>query len=152
MMVCMKGAGPSSPQRYPELNPVKLDVRNIGFEDDQFEVVLCNHVLEHVREDEQAMREIFRVLKPGGFAVLQVPLALDLSETLEDPSLVEPRDRKSAYGQKDHLGLYGLDYFERLERAGFRVVRDNPLHNNWPPDRGRHCLDEAEEVIIGYKD
>lgn len=144
--------GALHPETRAEFDAVKVDVTEIGFPDGEFDVVICNHVLEHVPEDEKAMREIHRVLKPGGFAVLQVPLALDLESTLEDPSIVDGKARIKAYGQKDHLRLYGLDYFEKLAGAGFRVVRDNPFENRWLPDVAEYCLDEAEDVIVGFKD
>ena len=139
------------PDRLPDIPAEKVDVTGMTYGDGQFDVVICNHVLEHVRDDATAMREIFRVLKPGGFAVLQVPLALDLEETLEDPSIVGEKERKDAYGQKDHLRLYGLDYFEKLKNAGFRVERDNPFENRWLPDLEKHCLDRDEDVCVGFK-
>jgi len=139
------------PDRIPSIPAQKVDVTRMDFGDGEFDVVICNHVLEHVREDTTAIREIFRVLRPGGFAVLQVPLALDLPKTLEDPSIVGERERLNAYGQKDHLRLYGLDYFERLRNAGFRVERDNPFKNEWLPDLERHCLDKDEDVFVGFK-
>jgi SAM-dependent methyltransferase len=144
-------SGALFPERIPGLPAMKVDVTEIDFPEDEFDLVVCNHVLEHVQEDVQAMEEIFRVLRPGGFSVLQVPLALDLPTTLEDPSIVDPRERAAAFGQKDHLRLYGLDYFERLEGAGFRVERDNPFENEWLPDLDRYRLDEAEDVFIGHK-
>ncbi|NNM06468.1 MAG: methyltransferase domain-containing protein [Gemmatimonadetes bacterium] len=140
------------PERFAEFRAVRLDVTDIEFADGEFDVVICNHVLEHVREDETAMKEIYRVLTPGGFAVLQVPLALDLAETLEDPKVVEKRERIHAYGQKDHLRLYGLDYFDRLRNAGFRVSRDNPFKNQWVPDVENFCLDKDEDIFLGSKD
>lgn len=139
------------PDDFADLNAVKVDVRDMGFPDQHFHVVICNHVLEHVREDETAMREIHRILKTGGYAILQVPLAHDLATTREDPSVVGKRERKAIYGQKDHLRLYGLDYFERLEQAGFEVERDNPFDNQWLPNLERHCLDELEDVIVAHK-
>ena len=85
------------------------------------------------------------------FAVLQVPLALDRPNTMEDPSVVSEKDRKRLYGQKDHLRLYGLDYFDRLAQAGFVVERDNPFSNHWLPDLERYCLDPNEDVIVARK-
>lgn len=143
--------GALRPEAFAELDAVRVDVTNIPFGDGEFDVVICNHVLEHVQDDDVAMREIFRVLAPGGFAVLHVPLALDLPATLEDPSVVDERQRRRIYGQKDHVRLYGTDYFERLERAGFMVVRDSPFRNDWSSDMAKHCLDEDEEVILGRK-
>jgi predicted SAM-dependent methyltransferase len=101
---------------------VNVDITNMHFADNSFDVILCNHVLEHVSNDTQAMKEIYRVLKPGGWALLQVPLDGNLEETLEDPTIVSPEDRLKFYGQKDHLRLYGRDYKNRLEAAGFQVT------------------------------
>jgi hypothetical protein len=89
-----------------------------------------------------------------GFAVLQVPLATDLEKTLEEQSVMTPGQRKAAYGQVDHVRLYGMDYFDRLKMAGFRVSTDNPSLNGWlsEEDLEKHCIDRAEDVIIAWKD
>ena len=145
-------SGALFPERLPNLPAVRVDVTDIGFDDKEFDVVICNHVLEHVRDDETAMRELYRVLKPGGFAIMQVPLALDLNRTLEDPAVVEAQDRKVQYGQKDHLRLYGLDYFSKLGDAGFRVERDNPFANEWVPGIETYRLDRNEDVFVGFRD
>lgn len=146
--------GTIEPEQYKEFNAVYLDVQNIDAEDNYFDVVVCCHVIEHVENDAQALQEIYRVIKPKGFAVLQVPLALNLEKTLEDKKDRTPKQRKVAYGQVDHIRLYGLDYFERLQAAGFRVVRDNPFHNEWlaKEELDKHRLDRIEDVIVAYKD
>jgi hypothetical protein len=104
---------------------VKLDVQNMPFENNEFDVILCNHVLEHVPDDSLAMRELFRVMKPGGFGIFQVPLDPTLDTTFEDPSINTPEQREVHYGQRDHLRLYGTDYADRLQNAGFIVIEDN---------------------------
>ena len=101
---------------------VKMDITNILYKDNSFDVILCSHVLEHVVDDRKAMRELFRVLKPGGWGILQVPILRD--KTFEDPSIVSPEDRERIFGQKDHVRKYGLDYKDRLEGAGFTVKVD----------------------------
>ena len=102
------------------LAKVKLDIMKMPFEEAEFDVVFCNHVMEHVADDIQAMREIFRVLKPGGWGIVQVPLFYPLPETTyEDSSIVSPADRGKAFGQDDHVRLYGKDYISRLQSAGF---------------------------------
>lgn len=125
----------------------------IQFGKNHFDIVICNHVLEHINDDIQALEEIYRVLKPGGFAILQVPIAINLQKTLEDKTLTTPKQRKKTFGQSDHLRLHGQDYFDKLGTVGFRVVRDNPFNNHWFDDNEitRHRLDKIEDVIIGYK-
>lgn len=140
------------PADFKEFDAIKLDITNIEFEENQFDLVICNHVLEHVRNDNLALSEIYRILKPKGFAILQVPMAINLKETIEDESIKSEKDRKKLYGQKDHLRLYGLDYFDKLQNAGFRVIRDNPYENQWLDDIEKHCLNKIEDVIIGVKD
>lgn len=103
---------------------IKMDITNIPCKDSFFDVILCSHVLEHVHKDKQAMRELFRVLKPGGWAILQVPIDSSLRVTFEDPEIVTPEDRKQYFGQSDHVRLYGRDYKDRLEEAGFSVKVD----------------------------
>lgn len=100
---------------------VRLDVSRMPFRDDSFDAILCNHVLEHVGDDRKAMAELLRVLRPGGWAILQVPLALALERTIEDPTLTDPAERERRFGQSDHVRLYACDYKERLERVGFLV-------------------------------
>ena len=101
----------------------KMDITDILRGDGAFDVVLCSHVLEHVPEDRKAMREIFRVLKPGGFAILQVPLYEDMDETYENWSVTTPEERLEHFDQRDHVRKYGMDYFDRLRESGFVVNR-----------------------------
>lgn len=100
---------------------VYLDLMNISFEENSFDIVLCSHVLEHIPDDITAMKEIFRVLKPGGWAILQVPLDEERSSTFEDFSITDPVERKALFGQHDHVRVYGRDYADRLQNAGFQV-------------------------------
>jgi SAM-dependent methyltransferase len=99
-----------------------LDVTALPFEDATFDVVVCNHVLEHVPDDRAAMRELRRVLCPGGWALLLVP-DVDAERTDEDPGLTDPEQREARFGQMDHVRRYGLDYVDRLSAAGFRPER-----------------------------
>ena len=98
---------------------VKMDVTDIQYPDDSFDVVLCSHVLEHVPDDRRAMRELRRVLKPSGWAILLVPITAD--ETFEDLGVVDPMERYRLFGQDDHVRRYGPDYRDRLSDAGFSV-------------------------------
>jgi SAM-dependent methyltransferase len=104
------------------LNPramVKMDIMDIKFPNESFDVIYCSHVLEHVSDDRQAMREFYRVLKPKGWAILLVPITVE--KTFEDPSIVDPQERLKVFGQEDHVRRYGTDYTERLREAGFKV-------------------------------
>jgi SAM-dependent methyltransferase len=100
---------------------VRLDVRQLPFAAGTFDALIANHVLEHVTEDVMAMRELHRVLQPGGWAILQVPIARELAETFESPEITSPEGREAAFGQADHVRIYGRDYPARLGEAGFCV-------------------------------
>jgi len=108
-----------------DLNPLvadrKIDITDIKFENNFFDFIICNHVLEHVKDDKKAMRELCRVLKNSGEAILQVPISKHNKETLEDSSITMPEEREKIFGQKDHVRIYGKDYQKRLENAGFEV-------------------------------
>lgn len=98
---------------------IKMDITDIQFPDDSFDIVYCSHVLEHVPDDRKAMREFHRVLKPTGFALLLVPITVE--QTVEDPSVTDPQERLRLFGQDDHVRRYGRDYIDRLREAGFSV-------------------------------
>ena len=134
------------------LAKLKVDIHNIPLENDTFDVVLCNHVLEHVAHDIRAMREIHRVLKPGGFSILQVPFFNPVPDTTqEDPSVQDPKERERLYGQRDHVRKYGRDYPSRIEAAGLKAVEDDFV-NTLPEDiRQRHGLVKGEIVFRGNK-
>ena len=97
------------------------DLLDLQFETGTFDWVICNHVLEHIPNDQLAMQEIFRVLKPWGQAILQVPYSPILKKTFEDPTITSRADREKYFGQFDHVRIYGTDYTSRLESAGFHV-------------------------------
>lgn len=101
------------------------DIQDIPLEDNSFDIVFCNHVLEHVPDDHKAMKELYRVLKPGGFGILQVPQNMEFEHTYEDSSITSQKEREIHFGQYDHLRLYGKDYASELEEAGFIVEEIN---------------------------
>lgn len=105
---------------YPEYVS-NMNVLDLPFEDNTFDIILCNHVLEHIPEDRKAMKEIYRALKPDGFALLQVPISYRLEHTIEDFSIQDPHLREIKFGQKDHCRLYSKDYVDRLQECGFKV-------------------------------
>ena len=104
---------------------VQMDITNINYSDETFDYIYCSHVLEHVLDDRKAMKEFHRVLKKDGWAILLVPIA-DQEITYEDSSIVEPEEREKAFGQKDHVRVYGRDYFDRLKKSGFSVETISP--------------------------
>jgi SAM-dependent methyltransferase len=134
------------------LAKVKMDIHKIPFEANTFDVVLCNHVLEHVDDDLQAMREIHRVLKPGGFSILQVPFFHPIPETtFEDPSITDPREREKIFGQDDHVRKFGRDYSRRLERAGLKAIEDHFVTNLSKDLRRKYGLADGEIIYTGVK-
>lgn len=130
---------------------VKLDIQQMPFKDDEFDVVICNHVLEHVPDDRKALREIFRVLRRGGFAILQVPTAYQMEKTIEDPTVTDPEERQRLFRQKDHYRLYGKDYLERIMGAGFVIGDENFLLTLAPEKRAYYRLPEMEFMYGYYK-
>jgi len=99
-----------------------FDLHQIPLPDNSYDWLMCNHVLEHVENDHQVMTEVLRILKPGGRAILQVPQDYTRVDTYEDPSITDPIEREKHFLQRDHFRLYGSDYPQRLEKAGFEVT------------------------------
>jgi SAM-dependent methyltransferase len=100
---------------------LKVDITQIPFEDESFDFILCNHVLEHIPDDNRAMKELYRVLSKEGNGIFQVPIDYSRKETYEDWTITSPEEREKAFGQNDHVRWYGQDYKERLEKVGFTV-------------------------------
>ena len=98
---------------------VKMDISDIQYDDQTFDIICCSHVLEHVPDDRKAMRELCRILKLNGWAIFMVPITVD--KTVEDPSITDPKERLRLFGQDDHVRRYGPDFVDRLKEAGFDV-------------------------------
>lgn len=129
---------------------VKVDVTDIRFPDGSFDFIICSHVLEHVGDDGLAMRELVRVLAPGGLALLLLPITADT--TFEDPTIVSPEERLRVFGQADHVRRYGPDVVGRLEAAGFAVsvVRSGDLYGEEDIERmGLHP--PIRSVFVGSR-
>ena len=120
------------------LADIKGDICNLPFKENSFDFILCNHVLEHINDDKKAMKELYRVLNKNGTAILQVPINQKSSKTFEDSSIVDKKERIEKFGQYDHIRLYGLDYFKKLESFGFKV---DPL---------KYSKEFTENEIIKY--
>ncbi|UBZ12793.1 methyltransferase domain-containing protein [Flagellimonas marinaquae] len=103
------------------LADVKADICNLPFSDNSFDVILCNHVLEHIPDDTKAMQELYRVLKPGGWGIFQIPQDLKREKTFEDDTITDKKERARIFGQYDHVRIYGRDYFNKLRSIGFTV-------------------------------
>ena len=134
------------------LAKVKMDIHEIPFQPNTFDAVLCNHVLEHVRDDIAAMREINRVLKPGGFAILQIPFFSPVTATtFEDNSITDPRERERIFGQDDHVRKYGTDYPRRIEQAGLRAIEDHYVDEIPEANRKKFALAKGEVIYKAVK-
>ncbi|WP_293138876.1 class I SAM-dependent methyltransferase [Okeania sp. SIO3I5] len=130
---------------------VKMDITNILYEDNLFDVIICSHVLEHIPDDRKAMSELWRVLKHGGWAILQVPIDINSQETLEDPNIQSPEDRLRFYGLEDHVRMYGLDYKDRLEEVGFTVKVDEYVKELGSDIIEKYGLMETENIYLCIK-
>lgn len=128
-----------------------MDITRIQFEDNTFDVILCSHVLEHVLDDQTAMSELFRVLKPGGWAILQSPIDFKRDKTFEDPDIVLPDDREKAFGLPDHVRIYGRDYEDRLKNVGFSVKMDDYVRTLGIDMVKKYGLPEDEEICFCVK-
>ena len=134
---------------HSDLATIKMDVMNMTFRDNTFDCIICYHVLEHVENDIKAMQEIYRVLEPNGYAILQVPIA-DVSRTSEDHSL-SGKEREKLYRGRNHLRLYGLDYKYKLESVGFKVRIDDYVKHLSQKIIKRYGLDAKEDIYFCMK-
>ena len=130
---------------------LRTDIALLPFKDGIFDVILCSHVLEHVHNDAKALEELFRVLKPGGWAITQVPIVKTCSTTFEDSSVILPEDRLAYFGQSDHLRVYGRYFADRLERTGFSVKVYDYVTEFPPQLIDRYGLDRSEDVYLVKK-
>lgn len=125
---------------------LKMDITAIGEPDASFDAIYCSHVLEHVRQDQKALGELFRVLKPGGWAVLLVPIIAE--KTTEDLSIKDPLERLRLYGHRDHVRAYGPDFADRVRAAGFHVSVTYPQDLVSPEERTQMGLTPAAGEIF----
>ena len=117
----MKNLEYTSADLFSPIVDVKADIVDLPFEDNSFDVIICNHVLEHIVDDRKAMSELYRVMKSGGWGIVQVPMKNSLEKTYEDFTITDPKERQKHFGQYDHVRWYGMDYFDRLKSVGFET-------------------------------
>ncbi len=128
---------------------VKMDITNIDYPDNSFEVILCNHVLEHVPDDRKALREFHRVLSPGGLGMIQVPVSDPV--TFEDFTITDPEERLRIFGQRDHVRRYGPDVRDRMEEAGFAVEEITTEDVSSEDEARRMGLMKGDQVYVCRK-
>ncbi|WP_053977054.1 class I SAM-dependent methyltransferase [Mangrovimonas xylaniphaga] len=133
------------------LADVKADICNLPFENDSFDIILCNHVLEHIPDDTKAMQELYRILKPGGFGVFQIPQDLNREVTFEDDSITDKKERDKIFGQYDHVRVYGRDYFDKLRSIGFTVEEVDYTARLSENDIETYCLAKGEIIPVVRK-
>lgn len=133
------------------LADVKADICNLPFEDNSFDIVLCNHVLEHIPDDVKAMQELYRVMKVGGMGIFQIPQDLSRDKTFEDNSITDKKERAKLFGQYDHVRVYGKDYFNKLRGIGFKVDEVDYTSQLSDADIKKYCLAKGEIIPVVYK-
>ncbi|WP_298549156.1 class I SAM-dependent methyltransferase [uncultured Aquimarina sp.] len=133
------------------LADVKADICNLPFATNEYDIIFCNHVLEHIPDDTKAMQELLRVLKPGGMAILQIPQELSRATTFEDNSITDPKERAKIFGQYDHVRVYGKDYFDKLRSIGFQVNEVDYTNDLSKEEVIKYCLAAGEILPVCYK-
>ena len=130
---------------------IKADICKLPFKDNEFDVILCNHVLEHIPDDTKAMNELYRVLKPGGWGIFQIPQDLSREITFEDNSITDKKERAQIFGQYDHVRIYGRDYFDKLRTIGFQVQEVDYTTTLSKEEITRYCLAIGEIIPVVRK-
>lgn len=133
------------------LADVKADICDLPFKSEAFDVVLCNHVLEHIPNDTKAMQELYRVMKTGGWGIFQIPQDLNRATTFEDDSITDKKERAKIFGQYDHVRIYGKDYFDKLRSIGFKVDEVDYTAHLSEEKITTYCLAKGEIIPVVYK-
>ncbi len=147
----MKNLDYTSADLFSPIVDVKADILDLPFANETFDVVICNHVLEHIQDDAKAMIELYRVMKKGGWGILQVPMKSTLEKTYEDFSITDPKERQKHFGQYDHVRWYGMDYFDRLRKIGFTTEPNFYSQKFSKEDIKRYGLMENEILPVVFK-
>ena len=133
------------------LADVKADICHLPFDEDTFDVILCNHVLEHIPDDAKAMQELYRVMKPGGWGIFQIPQDLKREQTFEDNTITDRKERARIFGQYDHVRIYGRDYFDKLRSVGFKVEEVDYTNTLPKEDVEKYRLAKGEIIPLVKK-
>jgi SAM-dependent methyltransferase len=133
------------------IKTIAMDVTQLNFPNEHFDVIICNHVLEHIREDQKAMQEMSRVLKKGGWAILNTPVDMDAEVTREDITLHDPQKQLELFGQPDHVRVYGRDFLARLSSAGFQTEVINYTSKFNDNERFKYGFKKREDVFYCRK-
>lgn len=133
------------------LADVKADICNLPFQDGEFDVILCNHVLEHIPDDTKAMQELFRIMAPGGYGIFQIPQDVSRQVTFEDHTITDRAERAKIFGQYDHVRIYGRDYFEKLRTIGFEVEEVDYTSQLSSTEVQRYALAKGEIIPLVRK-
>lgn len=130
---------------------VKADICNLPFKDNSYDIILCNHVLEHIPDDTKAMQELYRVMKPGGYGVFQIPQDINRDLTFEDDTITDKAERAKIFGQYDHVRIYGRDYFDKLRSFGFTVKEVDFTATLTDAEITTYCLAQGEIIPVVFK-
>ena len=133
------------------LADIKADICDLPIKNDSYDFILCNHVLEHIIDDNKAMKELYRILRKNGKGIFQVPLNMELKKTYEDFSITDPKERNKAFGQYDHVRVYGMDFFERLKNVGFKVEKCEYTSKLSEEEKTKYCLPKKEIIPVCRK-
>ncbi|MEG2614115.1 MAG: class I SAM-dependent methyltransferase [Alistipes sp.] len=132
------------------LADLHFDIQQIPLADNTFDVVICNHILEHVADDRAALRELHRILRPGGWGIVLSPVDRDYEQSYEDDTITDPDERTRIFGQYDHRRIYGADYADRLREAGFEAADLDYAAALTPNERTRYAL-PTDHIYVIYK-
>ena len=136
---------------FSPLADIKADICNLPFEDNTYDILFCNHVLEHIPDDTKAMQELYRVLKPGGMGIFQIPQDLSRATTFSDNTIIDQKERAKIFGQYDHVRIYGRDYFDKLRSIGFNVIEEDYTNKISSELVEKYCLAKGEIIPICFK-
>ena len=131
------------------LADLKANIYNLPFKENYFDLILCNHVLEHIEDDYKALNELYRVIKNKGILIAQIPIDKNLKKTFENKEIINRRDRNKFFGQYDHVRVYGLDFYDRLSNSGFKPKKIDILKKISKQEKMKYCLPKDEEIPVG---